>query len=178
MWFGESEKIIKDLFERYSRLVKNSDKAPILLFNEADAIFSTRRGITASSVSQTENTIQNIILQEMENLEGILIATTNLTQNLDAAFERRFLFKVAFRKPNHDTMQRILLDKLPMIKPGDAVQIARQFDLSGGNIENIARKAEMHMVLRGKYPEIKAIMDFCREESIEKSGGKRVGFKQ
>ena len=45
-----------------------------------------------------ENSIQNIILQEMETLEGIMIATTNLTTNLDKAFERRFLYKNTFRQ--------------------------------------------------------------------------------
>jgi SpoVK/Ycf46/Vps4 family AAA+-type ATPase len=28
-----------------------------------------------------------------------MIATTNLVQNMDAAFERRFLYKVKFEKP-------------------------------------------------------------------------------
>ncbi|GHU92063.1 hypothetical protein FACS189476_12780 [Spirochaetia bacterium] len=40
-----------------------------------------------SGPAQTENAIQNIILDELENLEGILIATTNLTINLYDTFE-------------------------------------------------------------------------------------------
>ena len=31
-----------------------------------------------------------------EKLDGILIATTNLCDNLDSAFDRRFLFKIRF----------------------------------------------------------------------------------
>ena len=54
------------------------------------------------SVEKMDNAMQNIILQEIEDLEGILIATTNLTSNLDSAFERRFLFKVEFNKPATD----------------------------------------------------------------------------
>lgn len=50
-------------------------------------------------VDKMENSIQNIILQEMETLDGIMIATTNLTQNLDKAFERRFLYKIEFSRP-------------------------------------------------------------------------------
>jgi SpoVK/Ycf46/Vps4 family AAA+-type ATPase len=176
MWFGESEKIIKDLFDRYGRLVKNSDKAPILLFNEADAIFSTRKGITSSPVSQTENTIQNIILQEMENLNGIMIATTNLTVNLDKAFERRFLFKIAFTRPDTLTRQQILLDKLPVLQPAEAAQIASRFDLSGGNIENVARKTEMYKVLHGKYPEIEQLTAFCGEEGMVDPQRRAIGF--
>ncbi|MDR0877431.1 MAG: ATP-binding protein [Treponema sp.] len=67
----------------------------VLLFNEADAIIGRRMGFNADSraVDQMENSIQNIILQEMEDLSGILIATTNLAKNMDKAFERRFLYK-------------------------------------------------------------------------------------
>lgn len=51
------------------------------------------------AVEKMENSIQNIILQEIEQLDGILIATTNLAENMDKAFERRFLYKILkFRK--------------------------------------------------------------------------------
>ena len=74
--------------------------APILLFNEADAIFGIRQEGATRAVDKMENSIQNIILQEMEKLDGILIATTNLTTNLDNAFERRFLYKIRFDRPD------------------------------------------------------------------------------
>ena len=93
-WFGESEKLIKKVFTDYRRLCEKSEIKPILLFNEADAVFSKRKDVNSGSVAQTENAIQNIILEEMENLDGILIATTNLADNLDGAFERRFLFNL------------------------------------------------------------------------------------
>jgi SpoVK/Ycf46/Vps4 family AAA+-type ATPase len=101
-WFGESEKRIKAVFDRYHGLVKEKGIAPILLFNEADAVLGKRRELTQSRLGpdQTENAIQNIILQEMENLNGILIATTNMTVNLDKVFERRFLYKIEFDKPD------------------------------------------------------------------------------
>ncbi len=99
MWFGESEKRIKAVFSDYNKAVKYSKIAPILVFNEADAVFSKRKDVSDSNVVQTENTIQNIILQEMEDFKGILIATTNQTHNFDKAFERRFLYKIEFSKP-------------------------------------------------------------------------------
>ena len=92
-WVGESEKNIKSLFDRYRRICKDSQLAPILLFNEADAVLGVRMEGASHSVDKMENSIQNIILQEMETLDGIMIATTNLTSNLDKAFERRFLYK-------------------------------------------------------------------------------------
>ena len=94
MWVGESEKNIKAIFERYRAVAKHSKRIPILLFNEADAVIGIRKENAERSVDKMENSIQNIILQEMESLEGIMIATTNLVQNMDSAFERRFLYKV------------------------------------------------------------------------------------
>lgn len=85
-WVGESEKNIKHLFDRYRNICKNSKLAPILLFNEADAVLGIRMEGASQAVDKMENSIQNIILQEMESLEGIMIATTNLTTNLDKAF--------------------------------------------------------------------------------------------
>ena len=92
-WVGDSEKNIKALFDRYREVVKRSKLAPILLFNEADAIIGKRQEGAERAVEKMENSIQNIILQEIENLDGIMIATTNLQQNMDTAFERRFLYK-------------------------------------------------------------------------------------
>ena len=91
----------------YRALCKSSEKAPIMLFNEADAIFSKRIENVEQSVDQLNNAIQNIILEEMENIEGILFATTNLLSNLDPAFERRFIFKVEFNTPGKDSRARI-----------------------------------------------------------------------
>lgn len=106
-WVGESEKNIKILFDRYRNICKNSKPAPILLFNEADAVLGVRMEGAARAVDKMENSIQNIILQEMETLEGIMIATTNLTTNLDKAFERRFLYKIRFDKPSVEVRSKI-----------------------------------------------------------------------
>jgi SpoVK/Ycf46/Vps4 family AAA+-type ATPase len=77
-WYGESEKQIKEIFDTYREAADNCETAPILLFNEADAVIGKRKELSGTnhSIDQTENTMQNIILQEMENLSGILIATT------------------------------------------------------------------------------------------------------
>ena len=62
MWFGESEKRIKEIFDRYRGYVRDCDPAPILLFNEADAVLSCQRTTTGGSLDQTENAMQNILL--------------------------------------------------------------------------------------------------------------------
>ncbi|MDR0754136.1 MAG: ATP-binding protein, partial [Prevotellaceae bacterium] len=128
MWFGESEKKIKAIFEKYKSFVKSEEIIPILLFNEADAVISKRKEGNSSAVAQTENAIQNIILQEMENLEGIMIATTNLTQNFDKAFERRSLYKIEFEKPCNEAKRHIWQSIIPALRDSDASELSRRFD--------------------------------------------------
>lgn len=164
-WFGESEQLIKGVFDRYRELCKAAKVRPMLLFNEADGIFGTRKTAGDSSMDQTENAIQNIILQELEDLEGILIATTNMTQNLDKAFDRRFLYKIKFGKPDRETRSQIWKNKIPSLTGPVAEKLSQSFDLSGGQIDNVARKFVTHKVLRGNTPELEQIEAWCREES-------------
>ena len=175
-WVGDSEKSIKNLFSIYRRMCRKSERAPILLFNEADAIFMRRFENVEQSVDQMNNTMQNIILQEMENLDGILIATTNLVGNLDAAFERRFLFKVEFHKPDVCARAKIWKSMIGGLSDADAATLAGQYELSGGNIENVARKSSVEYVLTGQQPTVDTLSMFCEEETYTKSGRKRIGF--
>ncbi len=176
MWFGESEKIIKRMFTNYNDIAAESTHMPILLINEADAIISKRREIGSSSVSQTENTIQNIILEELENFRGILFATTNLVKNLDTAFERRFLFKVEMKKPCLAARAHIWKLKLPALSDLACEQLAAQFDFSGGQIDNIARKQAIHEVVHDTSPDFSHIMAYCQAELLEKSSISRIGY--
>lgn len=176
-WVGESEKNIKALFDRYRSICKNSSLAPILLFNEADAVLGVRIEGASSAVDKMENSIQNIILQEMESLEGIMIATTNLTSNLDKAFERRFLYKIKFEKPTVEARAKIWLSMLPGLKEEDAERLASKFDLSGGEIENVVRKHTVNSILFGNESiSMDELIESCRQERISKSNEKRIGF--
>jgi len=176
MWFGQSEKIIKRIFTDYKQFYKESDRCPILLFNEADAIISKRKENFNSNVGQTENAIQNILLEELENFRGILFATTNLANNLDKAFDRRFLFKVEFFKPDAPIRAEIWKSKLASLKMDKCKLLAEKFDFSGGQIDNIARKYEMSEILSGRSPEINEIIGYCEEEIISQNGCTRIGF--
>lgn len=153
-WFGESEKIIRTLFKRYRRVCEESQKdgtkMPIIFFNEADAVLSKRRDVDSGNTAKTENTIQNIILEEMETLNGIMIATTNLTSNFDAAFERRFLFKIHIDQPTSEVRSKIWQNKIQLLSQCDAVTLAEEYNFSGGEIDNIVRKMEIENVIRGK----------------------------
>ena len=149
-----------------------------MLFNEADALFSKRKDSSSSNVAQTENAIQNIILEEMEKLEGILIATTNLIDNLDGAFERRFLFKIRFDNPTVEAKQSIWKSKLSWLSEDESRILAERYNFSGGEIDNIVRKVIMEEVLNGKRPDIRFIEDLCRHEKIGNKETGSIGFRR
>lgn len=177
MWVGESEKNIKAIFTRYRRLVDESEVAPILLFNEADAIIGKRLENVQRSVDKMENSMQNIILEEIEKLDGILIATTNLTCNLDRAFERRFLYKIEFNKPSIEAKSSIWKSMIPELNDADARILAERYDFSGGQIENIARKNVVDAILMGKELSFDTIVNHCDSELLGGNGARnRIGF--
>ena len=176
-WVGETEKHIKAAFDSYRKHAKDIVPAPILFFNEADALFMTRKENAETGVDKMENAMQNIILQELETLEGILIATTNLTSSLDPAFERRFLFKIEFKKPSAKVRRQIWQSMLPDLGDEDALMLATRFDFSGGQIENIARKRVIDDILDDREGvDIEAIVESCRHECIAKDGSEKIGF--
>ena len=177
-WVGESEQNIKKLFDNYRSYVKKSEVAPILLFNEADAILGIRQESAERAVDKMENSIQNIILQEMESLEGIMIATTNLTSNLDKAFERRFIYKIEFKRPSLEAKQMIWKSMIPSLSDETALSLAKGYDLSGGQIENVARKFTVEYILSGKEPSDSQMKEFCESESMDsrQPARKKIGF--
>ena len=176
-WVGESEKNIKALFDRYRDMVKNAKLTPILLFNEADAIIGKRKNGAENAVDKMENSIQNIILQEMETLDGIMIATTNLEQNLDKAFERRFLYKIKFEKPDAAVRRKIWKQMIPELSEEEATTLSYSFDFSGGQIENIARKNTINVILHGESNHLlPTLQDYCLAEKLDGQPDRKIGF--
>ena len=179
MWVGESEKNIKDLFNDYRNQVESQPLAPILLFNEADAVIGTRLKGAERATDKMENSLQNIILQEMEKLDGILIATTNLVQNFDKAFERRFLYKVKFNVPSTQTRCNIWQAIMPEISKETAGWLACHYNLSGGQIENVARRFAINTILYGQpTEELPTLCKCCENESKDTYGTSQIGFSK
>ena len=174
MWVGESEKNLKGLFDYYRKVASESEKAPILLFNEADAIIGTRMTNVQRAVDKMENSMQNILLEEIEKPDGILIATTNLTCNLDKAFERRFIYKIEFMQPSEEAKCAIWRSQIPELSMDDACILAAQYNFSGGQIENIARKNVVDSILYGESVTLDALRVHCDEELLDKSQRRRV----
>ncbi|MCQ2286546.1 MAG: ATP-binding protein [Bacteroidales bacterium] len=175
-WFGESEKLFKKIFTDYRQMCESQERKPILLFNEADALFSKRRDVDSGNCAQTENALQNILLEEMEKLDGILVATTNLCNNFDDAFERRFLFKINFGKPSTEAKKAIWKSKMSWLTDDDCAQLATRYDLSGGEIDNIVRKALMEEVINGKRPTLTELESWCRGEKLSNGKCAAIGF--
>lgn len=178
-WIGESEKNVKAVFDAYRALSKKSTLTPILLFNEADSIFAKRLTNVQQSADQMLNTMQNIILQEMETLDGIMIATTNLTTNLDQAFERRFLYKIKFERPGVEAREHIWQAMIPELTTAQVHKLASSYEFSGGQIENVARKHAIDSILYGDTANLlDTITSFCDNELIADSNSnhRRVGF--
>lgn len=177
-WVGDSEKNIKALFDRYREMQRKSERAPILLFNEADAIIGKRKVGAENAVDKMENTIQNIILQEMESLDGIMIATTNLQSNFDSAFERRFLYKIAFPRPDAAVRKEIWKGMVSGLSDEDLQVLAEKYDLSGGQIENVSRRHAIDEILHGdtSSSRLNRLCQLCESEKMDHEGKRRIGF--
>ena len=177
MWVGQSEKNVKALFDRYREQVKRAKLTPILLFNEADAIIGKRKNGAENAVDKMENSLQNIILQEMEQLDGIMIATTNLQQNMDKAFERRFLYKIKFEKPTVEARASIWKTMIPDLSDNEIHQLAEKYDFSGGQIENIARHNAIDSILYGSNDNsLEILMNHCDSEQLDEWKVQKIGF--
>lgn len=115
-------------------------------------------------------------MQELENFEGILVVITHLASNLDSAIDQRFLFKVEFKKPSIPSKAQIWKLKLPLLENKECELLAEEFDFSGGQIENIARKYEIHQIVQEIETNFETILAFCREESLQVNF-KTIGFR-
>ena len=112
----------------------------------------------------------------MESFDGIFLATTNLVKNLDTAFERRFLFKVEFQKPDNSIKAKIWNSKLPNLTENECNALANRFDFSGGQIDNIIRKNEIYEIVHGITVDFNSIVEFCNSELLLRNKSFKVGF--
>ncbi|MDZ7817931.1 MAG: ATP-binding protein [Aliarcobacter sp.] len=142
MYIGESEKNVRSIFDKYYELRTQTKSEPVLLLNEADQFLSARASGGVSSSDKMHNQMQNIFLEQIERFDGILIATTNLLENLDKAFSRRFNYKIEFVKPNKtqrlDLWKKLLPSTLPLDKDFDIEELAK-YELTGGQIELVIK---------------------------------------
>lgn len=175
-WVGESERQLKQIFNDYRTACDRSDRFPILFFNECDQIIGTRIGIK-NSVDQMSNALQNILLEEMESFQGIMIGTTNLTANMDPAFERRWVMKLPFESPNNLAKQSIWKSAIKGLKTNEAQILVSEFDLTPGEIQNVARRFSIEKMLGLTQPRMATLRELCATERYAQSiVTKSIGF--
>jgi hypothetical protein len=137
-YIGETEKNLDRVFN------EAQTSNAVLFFDEADALFGKR-----SEVKDAHDRYANIetayLLQRMEGYDGIVILATNLGRNIDEAFARRMFETIEFPFPDAAHRQRIWRAILgagaPVASDVDVEFLARQFELSGGNIRNVVLAA-------------------------------------
>ncbi len=181
MYVGESEKNVRKIFDTYYDLAKKTKSEPILLLNEADQFLSSRSSGVTSGADQMHNQMQNIFLEQIENFQGMLIATTNLLENIDKAFSRRFNYKIEFKRP--DRKQRLRLWQLMLPEEADYeedfdIEVLSKYDLSGGQINLIVKNTAYKVAVR--EDPVFSLEDFIQEIEKEKNADfdteKSMGF--
>ncbi len=150
-YVGESEKNVRKIFDTYYDLSNKTKSSPVLLLNEADQFLSSRTSQSLHSVDKMHNQMQNIFLEQIENFNGVLIATTNLLENIDPAFSRRFDYKIEFKKP--DFSQRVLLFRnyLPenaLYEENFSIEELAKYPLTGGQIKVIIKNTALNIAVK------------------------------
>jgi len=185
MWVGESEKNVRRIFTLFERVVRRTENPPVLLLNEADQFLSSRLMNTSSSIDVMYNSMQNLFLEAFEKLRGVLIATTNMKDNLDIAFSRRFHLKLDFPMPEINERSALWKLHLPKSIPGsDKINInllSKQYQLSGGQIAIIVKNAATEAAARkgkNKILRLDDLLKYCHIEVASMFGGSKakIGF--
>ena len=133
-YIGETEKNLSRIFDLAEH------KNWILFFDEADALFGKRTGVS-NSHDRYANQEVSFLLQRIEVFDGVIILASNMKGNLDEAFSRRFESIIYFPMPAES--ERYLLWKQGMPKAStlgedvDLRSIASEYELSGGSIMNV-----------------------------------------
>ena len=138
-WVGETEKNIAEVFSRAASTLA------VLLFDEADSLFSKRTTDVKSSNDRYANQEVNLLLQEIERYTGIVILTTNLFGGLDDALKRRIQYRISFPMPGPEERariwERLVPGEAPISADVDFQALARTFEFAGGNIKNAIVRA-------------------------------------
>ncbi len=137
-WVGETEKNLREIFDAAE------GGTAVLLFDEADALFGSR-GEVKQAQDRFANQEVSFLLQRLEVFEGCAILTTNLQENIDEAFLRRFGAVVEFPMPSPEERHRLWERAFPPYAPRgedlDLVYLSNQFNIAGGAIVNAAINA-------------------------------------
>jgi len=175
-WYGQSEKNLDAVFSEYRELLSSKTHAPILVFNEADAVFQQRDSLDGNLIS-TENAMQTILLQHLEQFHGILVATTNRPYAMDLAFERRFLYKIELSMPSAQVRQKILAHYFPDLPKTIRETIAQDYAFTGADLASFKKQILVKQILNPKaiFP-ISDFQTFLKSRNQVMASTFKVGF--
>lgn len=144
-YIGETEKNLSRIFDRAEH------QNWILFFDEADSLFGQRTQ-TKSSNDRYSNQEVSYLLQRIEDFDGVILLATNLKDNIDEAFTRRFQSVIYFPIPDEKQRsmlwKKILGEEIPMSDDVNLEQIAESYELAGGSIINAVRYGALQAVRR------------------------------
>jgi hypothetical protein len=113
----------------------------------------------------------------MECFDGILIGTSNLTENMDAAFERRWLMKFKFDAPRPAALVSVWRSMLPELSVVEAQEIVQRFEFTPGEISNISKRYKIESILGLNTTPFKTIVSLCETEQYSNAHSmKSIGF--
>jgi hypothetical protein len=145
-YIGETEKNLARVFEQAE------GHGWILFFDEADALFGKRTRVD-NAHDRYANQEVSFLLQRIEEYSGVAILASNLKNNIDEAFLRRFQSVIHFPLPRAQERLKIwreaFSDKAALEDGMDLTRIAGQHELSGGTIMNVVRFASLKALSRG-----------------------------
>lgn len=149
---GETEANLARVFEAAER------QGWILFFDGADALFG-KRTETQTSNNRHANPEAAYLLQRIEDFPGVVILAANMKTNIAPAFARRFQSLVPFRSPDAEQRLRIwqrdlASEAMAVGSDVDLVALARKYELTGGAISNVLRRASLKAANR-PAPEIR-----------------------
>ena len=161
-YIGETEKNLSSLFDRAE------NKGWILFFDEADALFGSRTN-AKDAHDRYANQQVSYLLQRIEDYNGLVILASNLKNNIDSAFLRRFQSMIHFRIP--DDAQRLRLwragfnSRAELDLKIDLKEIAKKYEIAGGTIINIVQYAMLQALeINSKTIQPDYIMDGIKRE--------------
>lgn len=162
-YIGETIKNLEKVFARAER------NKWILFFDEADAIFGNR---TSASSSNDKHANQEVayLLQRIESFPGLIILATNLKNNLDDAFNRRFQSIIHFQLPNKDQRLKLwnaIFKKEMGVSDSFKNEMAANYELTGGNLINILQTARIRSPKGDEKISESAILFAVRKELVK-----------
>lgn len=165
-YIGETEKNLGQVFDRASH------QRWVLFFDEADALFS-KRTETSSSNDRYANQEVAYLLQRIEDFAGVVVLATNLKDNLDEAFLRRFQQVLHFSMPDERQRKQLWQKWVPtawLERDDDILQVAASYNLSGGTIVNVIQQCAIRL-FNSEYPRLTvAVLKEAIRREQEKHG--------